>query len=227
MIDLTRFTTHRRGFLGKLAAAAALGMTGLAPARLAAQPDKTPEGSNNPEFEAWLGRIKGKHRQVFDAPEPNDGLPLAWSRVFLSTSNEAGTPDSDLCAVVVLRHSAIPLAMNDEAWAKYKFGELFKITDHATNAPAVRNVYAHVKPGELPFPDMAVEQLQGRGVLFSVCNMAITFYSAGVAKNMDLKAEDVKKDWIAAVLPGIQVVPSGVLAVNRAQEKGCSYCYAG
>jgi len=25
----------------------------------------------------------------------------------------------------------------------------------------------------------------------------------------------------------VQVVPSGVLAVSRAQEKGCSYCFAG
>jgi len=37
----------------------------------------------------------------------------------------------------------------------------------------------------------------------------------------------VKADWIANVIPGIQVVPSGVLAVNGAQEKGCSYCFAG
>jgi intracellular sulfur oxidation DsrE/DsrF family protein len=45
--------------------------------------------------------------------------------------------------------------------------------------------------------------------------------AAGVAH------ETVKKDWLAAVLPGIQVVPSGVLAVNGAQSKGCSYCFAG
>jgi intracellular sulfur oxidation DsrE/DsrF family protein len=29
------------------------------------------------------------------------------------------------------------------------------------------------------------------------------------------------------LLPGVQVVPSGVWAVGRAQEKGCGYCYAG
>ena len=26
---------------------------------------------------------------------------------------------------------------------------------------------------------------------------------------------------------GVNVVPSGVFAVNRAQKKGCTYCYAG
>jgi len=40
-------------------------------------------------------------------------------------------------------------------------------------------------------------------------------------------ADDIRKDWLAAVIPGIQVVPSGVWAVNRAQEHGCTYCFAG
>jgi len=29
------------------------------------------------------------------------------------------------------------------------------------------------------------------------------------------------------VLPGVQVVPSGVLAINGAQARGCTYCFAG
>ena len=36
-----------------------------------------------------------------------------------------------------------------------------------------------------------------------------------------------KKDWISGLLPGIQVVPAGIWAINRAQEHGCSYCFAG
>jgi intracellular sulfur oxidation DsrE/DsrF family protein len=44
---------------------------------------------------------------------------------------------------------------------------------------------------------------------------------------MGLRPEDVKKDWIDNLLPGVQVVPSGVVAVNGAQARGCSYCFAG
>jgi len=44
---------------------------------------------------------------------------------------------------------------------------------------------------------------------------------------MGMDPAEVKKDWVSGILPGIQVVPSGVLAVNRAQEQGCTYCYAG
>ena len=63
--------------------------------------------------------------------------------------------------------------------------------------------------------------------MFCVCNAALTVYSAAAAMQMGLKGEDVKKDWTSGLLPGIQVVPSGVWALGRAQEKGCSYIFAG
>ena len=46
-------------------------------------------------------------------------------------------------------------------------------------------------------------------------------------QKMKMDGGEIKKDWVSAILPGIQLVPSGVLAVNRAQEHGCTYCYAG
>jgi len=69
--------------------------------------------------------------------------------------------------------------------------------------------------------------LQNDGVMFCVCDMAMTVFSAVVAKGMNMDAAAVKKEWVAGVLPGIQVVPSGVWAVGRAQEHGCAYCFAG
>jgi hypothetical protein len=52
----------------------------------------------------------------------------------------------------------------------------------------------------------------------------MTVYSAAAAEKMGLNAADVKKEWLAGLLPGVQPVPSGVWAVGRAQEHGCSYC---
>lgn len=225
----SKLPTHRRGFLGSVAAtAAALGLGEFVPKPLVAQYDATPTGAGDPVYEAWLKGIKGKYRQVYDAVEPNDGFSLIWSHVFLLTGAPGyGVPESDLGVVVVLRHSAIPIAFKDEVWAKYKFGEMFKVTDKSTNAPAVRNVFANTKPGDLPFPEAAVEKLQARGVQFGVCNMAITFFSMVTAQTMGAQAAEVKQEWIAGLLPGITVVPSGVVAVNGAQKQGCSYCYAG
>jgi intracellular sulfur oxidation DsrE/DsrF family protein len=231
MLQLTGLTTHRRGFLGRLAAgAAAFGLGGLvAPAEAAAQP---PRGgrmvSANPEFETWLNKITGKHKMVFDIPEPNGGFGLAWARVFLNTTNETyGTTDADNTAVIVLRHNGIPFGIQSPMWAKYKFGEAFKINDGVTKEAALRNVFAQAKPGDLPIPGMAVDELVAKGVLFGICNIALTIYSGIFAKQMGMQAETIKKEWVANLLPGVTVVPSGVIAVNRTQEKGCAYCFAG
>jgi len=52
-----------------------------------------------------------------DAPSPNNGFALIWSHVFLMTGAQGyGVPESDLGVVVVLRHSAIPIAFRDSAW---------------------------------------------------------------------------------------------------------------
>jgi intracellular sulfur oxidation DsrE/DsrF family protein len=42
-----------------------------------------------------------------------------------------------------------------------------------------------------------------------------------------MDAAAVKKEWIAGLFPGIQVVPSGVMGVARAQEFDARYIFAG
>jgi intracellular sulfur oxidation DsrE/DsrF family protein len=227
MLDLSRFTTHRRGFLGGLAAAA-LGATGFAGRHLVAAPAPGRETSNNPDFEKWLDGITGKHRQVVDATAPADGFGLIMSYIWLTTQRETyGLDDSALSAVLVLRHAGIALAFGDDVYAKYKLGEQFNVTDPATKAPALRNPFAHVRPGEFPpFPDAAVEKLLARGVKIGVCNVALTLNSARAGQKLGIAKDDAKKEWVAGLLPGAMVVPSGVLALNRAQEHGCTYCSA-
>jgi hypothetical protein len=222
MFSLEQVHTHRRGFLGTLAAAAAAGLASLTPLRAAAE--SVPRSAADPAFEAWLNRITGKHRMVFDAPEVNSGMPVIWPRVWLNGNNDNyGTTDTQNSGVVILRHAAIPLAMVDGLWAKYKLGEVFALKDG--DLPATRNIFA--KPMPLPLPGTGVEQLLAKSVLFGVCNVALTIYSGAVAQKMGMDAAAVKAEWVAGLLPGVQVVPSGVLAVSRAQEKGCGYCFAG
>ncbi len=228
MPELTSFTTHRRGFLGRLAAgAAALGFGGVVSPLRAAQP-RSQEVSANPEFEAWLNKITGKHKMIFDVPEPNKGFAFAWARVFLNTTNEAyGTTDAENSVVVVLRHSGIPFAMKDSMWAKYPFGEVFKITDPKTQAPAVRNPVANMQPGDFPIGGVGIDELLAKGALVGVCSIALTLNAGMIAKKLGTDGAAVKQEWVASLFPGVQIVPSGVIAVNRAQEKGCAYCFAG
>ena len=224
-------STGRRGFLGTVAAGAVsiLGLSSLgksAPRGLASMPPAFSPASDD-SFEGWVGKIKGKHKQVFDAPGLNGGFPFAWARVFLMSNKQSGVPEADVNAVIVLRHDGIPGAMTHDLWSKYKFGEVFKVTDKATNAPAIRNQWFQPKAGELLLPDMSIEELQKSGVLIGVCDVALTVYSGIVAKNMKMDPAECKKDWVSGLLPGIQILPSGVYAVNRTQEAGCTYCFAG
>jgi intracellular sulfur oxidation DsrE/DsrF family protein len=223
----SKYLSPRREFLGGIAAtAAAIGLGDLIAAAQAA--DTGAVSGAGTAFQSWLDGIRGQYRQVYDAPSPNNGFALIWSHVFLMTGAQGyDVPESELGVVVVLRHSAIPIAFSDGAWEKYKLGEYFKINDPATKLPALRNPFAHIKPGDMPLPEAALEKLVARGVKIAVCNTAIHHQSARLAQQLGVPHETVKQDWLAAVLPGVQVVPSGVLAINGAQSKGCSYCFAG
>lgn len=219
-------STNRRGFIGSLATGAAtLGMTSLInPLQANAQPEFRENGS---DADAWFNKIKGKHRIVFDVTEPHGIFPFAWPKVFLVTNSATGTQETDTSVVVVLRHDAIPYAMTNDLWTKYKFGEMFKVEDEKTKAPSTSNPFWQRPPDDLPGVgkvQIGITDLQASGVMFCVCNMAITVYSAVAAQKMNMDAATVKQEWTAGVLPGIQIVPSGVWAVGRAQEHGCAYC---
>jgi len=56
---------------------------------------------------------------------------------------------------------------------------------------------------------------------------ALTVLSGMAAAAAGLSTTSAKSDWLANLIPGVVVVPAGVLAVNRAQENHCTYCYAG
>jgi intracellular sulfur oxidation DsrE/DsrF family protein len=100
---------------------------------------------------------------------------------------------------------------------------MFAIKDG--DAPAKRNPYATITG--LPIAGLGISELIKSGVLVGACDVALTIYSSGAAQKMSLDPAAVKKEWIAGLLPGIQVVPSGVLGVAHAQELGCNYCFAG
>ncbi|HWR32810.1 MAG TPA: hypothetical protein VN451_04765 [Chitinophagaceae bacterium] len=220
----------RRSFLTTLA-------SGAAAVSLAAIPSVNLNAEENlaspiDESDAWFKKVKGKHRIVFDATQPHDVLPFAWPKVFLMTNTATGTPEKECGVVVVLRHSAIGYAMNHLLWEKYKLGELFHAEDPKTKQPSSRNPFWMPEKGDFKIPgigevQIGINELQASGVMFCVCDVAITVYGNVASGMMNMKSEDIIKEWRAGLLPGIQVVPSGVWAVGRAQEHGCKYCFAG
>jgi len=213
----------RRDFLGLAATAAAVGIGATLPIAASG----AAQTSEPTDFTRWLDSISGKHRVVLDVREPNDGMAIAWAWVYLFTGPQAyGVQENDLGTVMVLRHNAIPFALDDTAWKKYKLGEYFKINDPKTKAAAMRHPY-YLTPVDPTVENMTLKDHIDRGVKVVACDMAIHYYSGQIAQQMGLKHEDVKKDWNEALLPGIRHAPSGVVAVQGAVAHGCSYIFAG
>jgi len=225
-------SNQRRDFLKQFATGAAVLGSGILAAPLAATAAEISSRDLVSDADEWFGKIKGKHRIVFDCTQPHEIMPFAWPKVFLMTNAATGSPGSDCTAVVIFRHNAIPYALNNDLWAKYKLGEMFKINDAENKAPATSNPFWQPKEGTYKAPGLGVvkigiNELQDDGVLFGACDVAMTVYSAVAAMGMNGDPAAIKKEWLAGILPGVQVMPSGVWAVGRAQEHGCSYCFAG
>jgi hypothetical protein len=222
MTVLTHDKMPRRGFFGRFAGAMAVGLAGLATKPVRAQSAAAP--FDGPD---WPGVLKGRHRQVVDAYEVNAGSPLAFAYTFLAPYGPPSANSSAATAVVVLRHAAFPIALGDEMWRKYKIGEAFKILDPETKALAVKNPFLHPKSGVFPVDDVALDRLLANGTVIGACNMALRMQSKRLAGNAGVSADEAAKEWAANVVPGITIIPSGTWGVNRAQERGCTYCAGG
>ena len=76
-------------------------------------------------------------------------------------------------------------------------------------------------------PIQGIKDLQTRGSLFCVCDLATKVYGSVIAKKMSLNPDDVYAEMVAGILPGVQLVPSGVWALGRVQNNKCAYIFAG
>ena len=221
---------NRRDFLGKLTGTAAFIGAGsvLNPARAT---EATPAfAANSSDPDEWFKGLRGKHRLVFDCTAPKEIFPFAFPEVFISTNIHSGASEKDCSAVVVFRNGAYLYALQDSLWAKYKLGELLKVIDPQTKTFAVRNPFWKPKPEDFMVPGIGAlplgfTDLQAMGIMFCVCNVALTTQSAKIAISLNQDADTIKKEWIAGLIPDVALMPSGVWAVGRAQEHGCGYCY--
>lgn len=216
---------RRRGFLGRLAAgAAALAATALpstarAERALALRAD-------DPDH--WLDALTGKHRQIYDVTSLEKASQgAAFARNFLNANNTGyGLADADVNAVVSFRHEAFAMGLADAMWEKYKLGELLKYNDPRTSAPAIRNTSAG-SADDTRNGSASLAALHARGVVFTVCGMAMAAFAGQAARRAGAETDATLADFRANLVPGAIEVVAGVIAVNRAQERGLSYVYVG
>jgi len=214
---------NRRAFLG----AAALASTALATATLS-EPGSAHAAAQGDWDLSWATRAgRAKHRVIFDSTEIESGTALMNALLCLRDYGSVyKTTDGDMGVVIVVRHVALPMVFGDEMWARMKLGALTKIKDPITGEDAVRNPFAHVKPGDktlLYDTGAALDTLIGRGVTVLCCNMALLHYADMLAKAETISADEAHKQLAATLIPGTILMPSGIFAATRAQEAGCHY----
>jgi intracellular sulfur oxidation DsrE/DsrF family protein len=168
----------------------------------------------------WLDQIPGKHRCVFDttSPEGASSAALYASNFFIANQSGYNLQNADLAVVIVLRHNSTPFAYNDSIWAKYGIPmsqQAGNFVDPKTKAAPNINVYR-----------TQLEGLTQRGVHLAVCQMATRVFAGAIARSNGGNTDAINDELAANLLANSHAVAAGIVALNRAQERGYTFVHA-
>lgn len=165
----------------------------------------------------WLDRLTGKHKQVFDVASVGTAL-LAVSNYLDAFEEVYGLRHPEVNTVVGIAGKGFPFNATDTLWSAWKLGERYEVKDPATGTWAVRNIF-YDKPGVSD----TVKALQARGTIFWMCNNAINRLARTWAGETKRPAEEVRKELIAGLNPGVILIPAHTMLLGLCQERGCTY----
>jgi intracellular sulfur oxidation DsrE/DsrF family protein len=219
--------TPRRTFLTRLAALTAP----IVGARLSAFTRHQPPPLQPTALdEAWLRRLTGKHRTMFDVEKHRNGHALTQAAAMLDVWHRDYRLDPPRVNIVIAtRGTGIPIVLTDAVWARYRLGEQYEIVKSDTKAPWDVNPFsaANVRAGGPVTAEQTVEALQRRGALFLACRNTIATASRRLSAAGFGTPEEVQQTIEGSLLPGVVLVPAMLIAVTRMHENGVSYVYAG
>jgi intracellular sulfur oxidation DsrE/DsrF family protein len=215
----------RRQFLSRLGVAATAAGTTLA-AGPAAQAPAAADGRFQPARhpqDDWLDQLPGKHRLFFDSTKPDsleDAIQFAGN-FYSANRRDYKLENSDLAVVICMRHRAAPFGYNDAIWAKYgaTLSRRAEFTDPKTKEALKVNYFTPVAPAA-PARPRGLASLMRLGVQFGVCNLSTHAIASMIAGEIGGKADDIYKELAANLIDKARLVPAGIVAMSRAQEKG-------
>ena len=181
----------------------------------------------------WLDQIPGSHRFIIDSTSASGlGSALAFANNFFVANQQGyGLSNADAAVVIVLRHNSTGFAFTDAMWAKYgtPMGEAAGgFDDPKTKTKPTANLYnSGSYLGVLPNNGVTLDALAGRGVHFAVCQMATRRFAGAIAAAHKLDVEAIYKELTSNLVRNSHMVPAGIVAVNRAQERGYTFANAG
>jgi intracellular sulfur oxidation DsrE/DsrF family protein len=162
----------------------------------------------------WMDQIPGKHRLVFDTVT-NDGIGEAMlfaNNFLLANRNSYGLQNSDMALIIVARHISTGFGFNNAMWEKY-----------GTQLASGSGLSAPSKTNPRMAGGFGIETLAKQGVQFAVCAMATGRLAGSIAQATGAKAADITAELGANLIPNGRLVPAGIVAVSRAQERGYTF----
>jgi hypothetical protein len=223
----TQLAAARRSFLGRLGAV----VLGSTVASLAAARDQPAVAHWQPTRHAqddWFDQLPGEHRFLFDTTTP-EGVDLAirFARnYYLANELKYGLKDKDLAVVIVARHRSTPFGFNDRIGGKYgkQLSKAATFKDPKTRKPPTVNTYA--TPGGESAQAGPLDALIKRGVQIAVCEFSTREIAGVISSSQGVATETIFTELAANLISNARLVPAGIVAVNRAQERGYSFVYA-
>jgi intracellular sulfur oxidation DsrE/DsrF family protein len=209
-------TSKRRSFLTRLnagaAGLAALALGGAAKAQVKGAAAARWEPARH-EKDDWLDQA-AKHRMVFDTTTA-DGLTgaLRFASNYMDVNRyEYGLANTDLAVLIVVRHRSVTFGYNDAMWAKYgkPMAERSNLEVSADKPVQKNNVLSRW------------DALAKQGVQLVVCSVATRNMATEIAQATGGDADKINSELIANLVSNARMVPAGIVAVNRAQERGYS-----
>jgi intracellular sulfur oxidation DsrE/DsrF family protein len=238
MHDQNSSPVARRSFLSRLCVGAAA--FGAAIASGAATAAQVPAAASPAPFKPgrhsqddWLDQVPGQHRLVFDTtmPEGLGGALLYANNFYLANQNGYSLGNAELAVVIVMRHNSTPFAYNDAMWAKYGtvMAQRSNVVDPQTNQAPKVNIYNATSPAAatLRSGGVTLDSLIKKGLHVAVCQMATRRISGAIAQATGGTADAIYNELVANLVGNGHMVTAGILAVNRAQERGYSFANVG
>ena len=222
--------TQRRDFLGWLGGTSLFAL-GAAPVSFAGRSlaGETHPTAVDDKFDvSWADKVQGKFRAVFDSPGISEGAALFRAMIWCDEYKSVyGTARAAMSPVLVVRHEAIHLAMNDEYWKRFKIGKEVKLKTPEGKKWAEANPIRATPPGTPePFARYNLETFMRESGIVLACGLAFSDVVGKFKEEDKLDDAAARQRAIEHIIPGVILQPSGIFAVLRAQEAGCKYVMA-
>lgn len=187
-----------------------------------------------------MDRPGTRHRSLLDTTTINAAnAAIYFADTFYAAARGGyGLEPSAFGVILVFRHFSTPFGLNDAMWAKY--GAI--IAGQAEDGGRAGHPCGEAEPDAVRARRRRTEARRqgrgqagqgrrprdariacGQGVRFVVCATATEELAGQLARSLGGDAKAVRAELGANLVPGAVMVPAGIVAVNRAQERGYAF----